>query len=313
MHERSAALLAAIVSLRVDAEGHVLLCSHDGKTSRCEVVPPLAEALATATSVRPARVTVRPAGGVSTAVTILTPPGPDGAVLAFDERSFDTLLSGSIERLVNQIAHDVRNHAFSIGLQAEMGARRSAAEAAVRPHFDAILRQVDSLKYYLEQLLLFGRPISLAPARVEVVGFLRALVQRFLFGRDRSAKAPSIHVEAEGVVPAAVWDADRIAQAISALLDNAVRSAAPPPPVVLAVRVLADGAALEVRDSGGGIAPDVMVKLAVPMAVRRAEGAGLGLAIARKVAEAHGGRLELESGPQGTTARLILPWEVTPA
>ena len=82
--------------------------------------------------------------------------------------------------------------------------------------------------------------------------------------------------------------------------------------MVLAARVLQDGAALEVRDSGGGIPAEVLAKLAQPMAVRRPEGAGLGLAIARKIAEAHGGRLEIESGPQGTTARVVLPWEVAP-
>jgi nitrogen-specific signal transduction histidine kinase len=53
----------------------------------------------------------------------------------------------------------------------------------------------------------------------------------------------------------------------------------------------------------------VLSKLALPMAVRRAGGAGLGLAIARKMVEAHGGRLELASSAAGTTARIVLPWE----
>ena len=313
MHEQAATLLAAVVSLCTDAKGQTLLRDHEGRTAPCEVVPPLADILAAAASSAPARVTVRPIGGSAATLTILTPTAHDGTVLALDECRAEALLSEPIERLVNQIAHDVRNHAFTIGLQAEMGARRSAADAGVRPHFDAILRQIDSLKHYLEQLLLFGRPITLAPAHVEVVGFLRDQVQRFLFGRDPQAGPASIRVECEGSAPVARWDADRVGQAVRALLDNAVRSATPPPPVVLVIRALPDEAALEVRDSGGGIEPEVMVKLAVPMAVRRPDGAGLGLAIARKIAEAHHGRLELESSPRGTTARLILPWEVAPA
>jgi len=312
MHERAAGLLAAVVSLHTDPQGHTVLRSRDGLATPCEVEPPLADAIAAATAASPVRVTVRPLGAAACTVAILTTPGADGVVLALDERRAEALLGEPIERLVNQIAHDVRNHAFTIGLQAEMGARRSAAETGVRPHFEAILRQVDTLKHYLEQLLLYGRPLTLAPSRVEVAAFLREQVQRFLFGRDPHAAPASIHVEAEGAVPAARWDADRVGQAIRALLDNAVRSATPPPPVVLAARVLQDGAALEVRDRGGGIPAEVLAKLAQPMAVRRPEGAGLGLAIARKIAEAHGGRLEIESGPQGTTARVVLPWEVAP-
>jgi signal transduction histidine kinase len=49
------------------------------------------------------------------------------------------------------------------------------------------------------------------------------------------------------------------------------------------------------------------------MAVRRAGGAGLGLAITRKIAEAHGGRLELASTGAGTTARLVLPRQAAQA
>jgi signal transduction histidine kinase len=49
------------------------------------------------------------------------------------------------------------------------------------------------------------------------------------------------------------------------------------------------------------------------MAVRRTGSAGLGLAIARKMAEALGGRLEIESAAAGATARLVLPWEAPPA
>jgi signal transduction histidine kinase len=66
---------------------------------------------------------------------------------------------------------------------------------------------------------------------------------------------------------------------------------------------------IEIRDDGAGIPPETMSRLLVPMAVRRAGGAGLGVAIARKIAALHGGELRLSSSPQGTTARLTLPRE----
>jgi signal transduction histidine kinase len=279
----------------------------------CAVSPSLAEALATAQAGQTSWVTVRPATGFPTRLLILPAQGQDGTVLALDEQRLEVEQSGVLERFVNQIAHDIRNHAFTIGLQAEMGERRSGAEAQLRGHFEAILRGVDALKRYLDELLLFGRPITLSPTSVDVAAFLREQVQRFLLGREAGAPPATVTVEAEGEIPRASWDTERIGVALRALLDNAVRSSTPPPPVTLAVVVAPDAARLEVRDAGGGIAPEVMATLGSPMAVRRPNGAGLGLAIVRKIAEAHHGTLELESGPGGTTARLILPWGATPA
>ena len=66
-------------------------------------------------------------------------------------------------------------------------------------------------------------------------------------------------------------------------------------------------------DRGAGIAPENVKLLALPMRVRRHGGLGLGLAVARKVAAAHGGALELTTGAGGTTVHLSLPREVPAA
>jgi signal transduction histidine kinase len=215
----------------------------------------------------------------------------------------------ALESLVNQIAHDVRNHAFTIGLQAEMGLRRSGNTPEIKAHFEAILRQVDVLKHYLEQLLLFGRPMKLTLRSVDLVALLREQVQRLQFSWDQGGSPLDIGVKTDGALRSGLWDARALAHALTALLDNAARSATPPPPISATVRGDDRSVVVEVRDAGHGIPPEAMARLAVPMAVRRAGGAGLGLAITRKIAEAHGGRLELASTGAGTTARMILPWQ----
>ena len=213
-----------------------------------------------------------------------------------------------LENLVNQIAHDVRNHAFTIGLQAEMGQRRSAGSPEVKAHFDTVLRQVDALRRYLDTLLLFGRPVKLAPAAVNPVALASENIES-----ARTAKASEaalrIRLETDGPVRQARWDARAIGLALHAVLDNAIRSATPPPEVLVHVRGAENHIVIEVRDDGQGIPSDVLVKLEVPMAVRRPGSPGLGLAIARKMVEAHGGRIEIESAGGGTTVRFILPWE----
>lgn len=217
----------------------------------------------------------------------------------------------ALENLVNQIAHDVRNHAFTMGLQAEMGIRRSGSTPEIRAHFEAVLRQADALKHYLDQLLLYGRPIRLTLTSVDLVALVREQVQRLQSGWDPSAPPFQVQVTAEGQLRRGSWDPRALSHALLAVLDNAVRSATPPPLISATVRGANGGPVVEVQDAGAGIPPEVLAKLTVPMAVRRVGSAGLGLAIARKMVEAHGGRLELASSGAGTTARIVLPWEST--
>ncbi|HVN76112.1 MAG TPA: ATP-binding protein [Thermoanaerobaculaceae bacterium] len=216
-----------------------------------------------------------------------------------------------LENLVNQIAHDVRNHAFTIGLQAEMGQRRSASSPETRQHFDTIIHQVDALRRYLDSLLLYGRPVKLAPASVDPVALVVETVEAV---RTRHAfeSALPIRIESAGEVGRATWDARAVGHALQAVLDNAIRSAAPPPEVAVSVRGETAQVVIEVVDGGSGIPADVISRLGVPMAVRRAGSAGLGLAIARKMLQAHGGRLEIESPGHGTTVRLVLPRDAAP-
>ena len=312
MHSRASSLLATIATLREDPAGGAVLGRGDGSSIPCTLSPSFGEVLAELRSGRSAMVTASPAAGEPCELTVVLLPGGHRTLLGVDQRSLEGAFSEPIENLVNQIAHDVRNHAFTIGLQSEMGARRSGGTPEVRAHFDAILRQVDSLKHYLEQLLRFGRAVAVRPVQVDPGAFVREQVQRYLYGRDAAAPPATIRVEAQDAMRGARWDPDRLGWALQALLDNAVRSASPPPPVVVALEATPESAVIEVRDAGAGIAPEILARLAMPMSVRRAGGAGLGLAIARKMAEAHQGRLELKSGPNGTVARLVVPWEAVP-
>src|SRR4030042_6420299 len=142
----------------------------------------------------------------------------------------------TLENLLNQIAHDVRNHAFTMGLQAEMGLRRAGNTPEIKAHFEAVLQQVDALKHYLEQLLLFGRPIRLTLTSVDLLALLREQVQRLQFGWDPNAPPFDVKVESEGQLRRGSWDPRALSHALLAVLANAGRRAAPPPPASATVR-----------------------------------------------------------------------------
>jgi two-component system, OmpR family, sensor kinase len=108
-------------------------------------------------------------------------------------------------------------------------------------------------------------------------------------------------------------DRQRLTQAIMGLAQNAAQHTTPGDPIWLGSAVAGDEVRLWVRDRGPGIPPAdqerIFERFARAQASRRvSEGAGLGLAIVRAIAEAHGGRVELSSRPGvGATFTLVVP------
>jgi signal transduction histidine kinase len=105
---------------------------------------------------------------------------------------------------------------------------------------------------------------------------------------------------------------DRIYQAVAILLDNAVKYTPAGGTVTLAVQAVDEGVEARVTDTGPGITaehlPHIFERFYRVNDARTAGGAGLGLAIARQIAEAHGGRIDVVSCPgRGSTFTLYLP------
>jgi len=114
----------------------------------------------------------------------------------------------------------------------------------------------------------------------------------------------------EGVVPDEVlrFDPAQMEQAMLNLLKNAHESGSPPEGVSVAVRRIADGWRIDVLDRGGGMNEAVLSNALLPFYSTKRSGTGLGLALAREIAEAHGGRIALlnrEDG--GLCVSMVLP------
>jgi len=147
-------------------------------------------------------------------------------------------------------------------------------------------------------------PVDLAELSREVVGWWTEHVAED--ARHR------IELEAPATLPV-TGDRARLEQALGHLVGNAVKFS--PDGGVVHVRVEGDGeAVMVVRDAGIGIAAADLPRVGTEPFVRakRAKtyaGVGVGLYLARRIAEGHGGRLEVTSAGEGkgTTVRLILP------
>ncbi len=153
-------------------------------------------------------------------------------------------------------------------------------------------------------------------------------LERFIDGYARFAKLPAprrqpvqwaefvsalrlqVPFEVAGALPAepASFDASQMQQALLNLLKNAHESGSAPADVCLSVRRGADTLVIEVADRGSGMTEAVMSNALVPFYSTKRTGTGLGLALAREIAEAHGGRIALNNRRNGgLSVMLFLP------
>lgn len=103
-------------------------------------------------------------------------------------------------------------------------------------------------------------------------------------------------------------DPDRVVQAVINLAVNARVHTPPGTRATVVVGGVEDGLSVTVTDHGPGIAPELRERVLEPFVGRGGRGStGLGLAVVKAVADAHGGTLDLDTGPGGTEVRMSLP------
>ena len=121
------------------------------------------------------------------------------------------------------------------------------------------------------------------------------------------ALAPETHPLPPGLPPV-VADRDRIKQVLLNLVLNALQAMPGGGTLTLEAGLSGGGVTLAVMDTGSGIPSEVLPRLFEPYVTTKVKGLGLGLAIARRIVEAHGGRIEAENRPEGGSRfRVTLP------
>ena len=217
--------------------------------------------------------------------------------------------------MLGVVSHDLRNPISAVIMCAESLTSSPAPSRAEVVRIGALVR--DSARWMqriIRDLLDVsaieaGRlAVSLQPVACEEV------LERLATLHAPLAAERAIRVEYPapgGALPTLMADADRLVQGIGNLLSNALRFS--PREGVVRVTVDASGgeASFRVRDEGPGIAADDLPRIFDRFWQAREGqlgGAGLGLAIARGIAEAHGGRVTVESRPgQGSTFTFVVP------
>ncbi len=230
----------------------------------------------------------------------------DAALLAHAEKA------QLLETLAGELAHELKNPLASVKGLAALVAKDAVELPGKSAERLAVLRgEVDRMQEILEELLNFSRPVApLAMRSTDLTELCRQVVEQH--EGMAAAQKVSLLVEAPGSPELkARCDARKIKQILVNLVQNALEASSSEGHVKLRVeRVTKGRVAISVRDRGAGLRSDLAERIFEAGVTSKPTGSGLGLTIARTLAEQHGGAIQLtaqEGG--GVCATLELPEE----
>ncbi len=196
-------------------------------------------------------------------------------------------------------AHEVRNplNAVSMALQ-RLRAEFTAEPADEYVRFvDLVQEEARRLNTIVEQFLSLARPLPVVPAPMAMGDLLREVAALV----DEQARAAGVQVRLM-IAPGSIdilADRDRVEQVVLNLVLNALQAMPGGGVLTLTAEPRRDGVVLTVDDTGPGIPADVRPRVFDPYFTTRPGGLGLGLAIARRIVETHGGTIDAGDAPGG--------------
>ncbi len=216
------------------------------------------------------------------------------------------------------IAHEVKNPLSGIRGAAELLEARADDERSQKTA-SLIVREVDRISSLVDELMVFAKGEELNRQLTNIHRVLDAVLE--LIGVDPLSEKVSVERVYDPSIPELIADERRLTQVFLNLARNSLQAlAGGSGTLTVRTRVSVDhrlpgtdgrllpAVVIEFIDDGPGISPDDLKRLVTPFFTTKAQGTGLGLAVARHWASQHGGTLDIQS-TEGveTTARVSLP------
>jgi two-component system nitrogen regulation sensor histidine kinase NtrY len=194
------------------------------------------------------------------------------------------------KKVIRVISHELNNSLAPVASLAHSGGE--LVKRGKYEQLEKVFTTIAERAKHLEQFILGYAKFAKLPApRLEPVPWTD-LVERL------RSQTP---FQLDGALPDAPgrFDPAQLEQALGNLLSNAVESGSPPEAIQLRVKRVPAGVAIEISDRGSGMTEAVLSNALLPFYSTKRGGTGLGLALVREIAEAHGGRVSLANRPGG--------------
>jgi signal transduction histidine kinase len=210
-----------------------------------------------------------------------------------------------MQMMLSGIAHEVRNPLGGIELFSGLLRDDLAGDTEKLQHVQRIERELHYLKKVVGDFLDYARRVPSTPTTVDLAPLAGEVAELLI--KDASDRGVALRAERQG----AVWarcDPEQTRRVLINLVRNAIQATPRGGAVTLRCGEQEGATYCEVEDSGAGIAPEILSKIFTPFFTTREKGTGLGLALAKKIVDEHGGTLLVHSTPgQGSTFRVTLP------
>jgi signal transduction histidine kinase len=231
-----------------------------------------------------------------------------------EERLLREARTQAIANLGDSVAHEIRNPLNSIHMNVQLLREGLSARPLDEQGLDrtaaTVQREIKRLDGVVRDFVQFSRP----PALRLDLGSINHVVRAALDVLDAQMKEKKLRVRTDLQSARPVnMDRDRIQRAIYNVLLNAVQALPVGGEIVCRSRDEARHCVLEISDNGPGLDPAKSSNIFHLFYTTKPGGTGLGLPIANRIVEEHGGRMAVASAPgQGATFAFFLPYEGPP-
>lgn len=217
----------------------------------------------------------------------------------------------SLGHLAAGVAHEIRNplNAMGMGLQRlkrEFLPPDESKKEEYVSFIELILKETRRVNEIIEQFLTLSRPFQLKLRKSSLQDLLKNLIA--LFQEEATSGGITLQSEIPSDTPSIQMDPERLTQAFINIMKNGMQAMGQGGILRIESRSLEEGVEVILSDSGSGIPPEHMEKIFNYYYTTKERGVGLGLPIAHRIIEAHGGQLKIESRVgSGTKVTVTLP------
>ncbi len=201
------------------------------------------------------------------------------------------------------IAHEIKNSLNGLQMGIDVVLNQAAPEVRAKPSTRALKDELHRLSSFTTRLLSFSRGVVVRATPGELGELLRGVMEVHTDAIAEAGIALKTKIDVTAPVHA---DAALLHSVVANLLSNArdvlEAQIAPPPCIEVELQRRGDRVTITVADNGPGVAPEFVERMFQPFSTTKPSGVGIGLAVSKAIAVAHGGSLVYRPNQRSATA-----------